>query len=473
MKRRILVVDDEKSKRIALEIELKEDGFDVVTCGNAYKGLSMVRKNIFDVVITDLKMPGMDGLSFLKEIKSLSKDTEVFLITAFGTVENAVEAMKQGVADYITKPFSYEELHIKLKKCLDLRSAREEIRELKQQLSQPYQYHELIGKSAAMREIYKRIELIADTPHSVLIQGETGTGKELAANAVHFASSRRDKPFIKTSCAALNKEILESELFGHEAGAFTGAVRQKRGRFELADGGTFFLDDVDDIPLDLQVKLLRILQEREFERTGGTKTIKVDVRLITATKKDLRKMVEAGQFREDLFYRLNVVLILLPPLRERKEDILFLAEHFMKKHGRGEPASCDGLPPEVLRIFQEYAWPGNVRELENVIEQCLALTTTAKIDVDSLPPHLTHARTIDQISHMDLESCEQVNLPKILRHAERALIQWAMKKADGNQVKAAELLQIARSTLRSKLDQSTRGESDENAACHGEISPVL
>ena len=331
MKNKILIVDDEKLMRMSLEDKLTKEGFTVTSYSNAVEALKSLQSTNYDAVISDMRLPKMDGIEFLKETKKTSPDTVVIIMTAYGSIENAVTAMKEGAHDYVTKPFSLEELIIKLKKAIKHKDIIAENIMLKQRVLSQYGYDNMIGRGEGMKRVFEIISTVSNRDTTILIQGESGTGKELTAGAIHYNSNRRDGPFIKLSCAALNKEILESELFGHEKGSFTGAIKTRRGRFELADGGTIFLDDVDDIPLEMQVKLLRVLQEREFERVGGEETIPVNVRVICATKKDLKKLVQEGGFREDLYYRLHVVTIHLPPLRERKEDIPLLVTYFIKK----------------------------------------------------------------------------------------------------------------------------------------------
>ncbi len=451
MKGRILVVDDEKLKRVTLKTQLEDEGYVVETGENAFVGLEHLRSNSFDVVITDLRMPSMDGLTFLREIKKLSPGTEVIMMTAYGSIENAVEAMKEGAYDYITKPFPYEELSIKLERLMEHREGREEIEALRRKIESQYGYQNLIGRSLPMRMVFEKAEMVADSDVTVLIQGETGTGKEMLANAIHYNSSRRHGPFVKLSCAILNRDILESELFGHEKGAFTGALRRKRGRFELADGGTIFLDDVDDIPFDLQVKLLRVIQEKTFERVGGEQPLKVDVRLICATKKDLLKMVGDGAFREDLYYRLNVVKIELPPLRARGDDVLLLASHFLERLSKEQDRPAKRLSPDVQRILLRYQWPGNVRELQNVIEHGVALSRADTVCVEDLPEYLQRTGTGPEVASLSLNGEQKVNFAEVIRDTEAQLIFWALERAGGNQAKAAELLSIPRTTLRDKL----------------------
>ncbi len=462
MKGKILVIDDEKLKRLTLKSQLEDDGYDVNIGENAFVGLKHLNKSTFDVVITDLRMPSMDGLTFLKEIKKLSSETEVIMMTAYGTVENAVEAMKEGAYDYITKPFAYDELSIKLNRLMQHQKGKVEIKALQKKIQSQYRYQNLIGRSKAMQTIFDKADIVADSDTTILIQGETGTGKEVMANALHYNSHRKARPFIKLSCAILNRELLESELFGHERGAFTGALRRKSGRFELADKGTIFLDEVDDIPLDLQVKLLRVIQERIFERVGGEESFNVDVRVICATKKDLKQMVSEGKFREDLYYRLNVVKIELPPLRERHEDIPLLVKHFLEKFSKVKNKSAKHFSPESQKVLLTHNWPGNVRELENVVEHAVTLCKSDHIDVDDMPDYLQEVSTPEGLFALDARGEKPINLSQAISDLENRLICWALKEAQGNQVKAAELLNIPRTTLRDKLAR-TKGESENHS----------
>ncbi|MFQ5543379.1 MAG: sigma-54-dependent transcriptional regulator [Nitrospiria bacterium] len=451
MKGKILVIDDEKLKRVTLKTQLEDEGYSVEIGENAFVGLDYLRKSSFDVVVTDLRMPSMDGLTFLREIKRLSPEIEVIMMTAYGTIENAVEAMKEGAYDYITKPFPYDALSIKLNRLMEYRKGKVQIATLQKKIQSQYCYQNLIGHSRAMRTIYEKADAVADSDTSILIQGETGTGKELLANALHYNSHRKYGPFITLSCAILNREILESELFGHEKGAFTGALRRKRGRFELADKGTIFLDDVDDIPVELQVKLLRVIEERAFERVGGEQPLKVNVRVICATKKDLQQMVSEGKFREDLYYRLNVVKIELPPLRARREDISLLARHFLKKLCKERNKSLHYFTHEVQKVLLRHDWPGNVRELENIVEHAVTLSKSDRITVDDLPDYIRDVHAQDGMVSLDPGGNKQINLSEAVSEVEAKLILWALKEAEGNQVKAAKLLNIPRTTLRDKL----------------------
>ena len=450
MKNKILIVDDEKLMRVSLEDKLIKEGYSVNSLSNAVEGIKLLQSTNFDAVITDLRLPKMDGIDFLREIKKASPDTVVIIMTAYGSIENAVTAMKEGAYDYVTKPFSLEELTIKLQKALKHKDTIAENIMLKQRVLSQYGYDNMIGRGEGMKRVFEIISTVSNRDTTILIQGESGTGKELTAGAIHYNSNRRDGPFIKVSCAALNKEILESELFGHEKGSFTGAIKTRRGRFELADGGTIFLDDVDDIPLEMQVKLLRVLQEREFERVGGEETIHVNVRVICATKKDLKKLVQEGSFRQDLYYRLHVVTVQLPPLRERKEDIPSLVTYFIKKYATHQRVSVNSISQETLNLLLSYNWPGNIRELENVIEHAVAFCTSDTIIPKNLPGNLLERETPSGIFPIELSAIDSIDLQETLSEAERKLLLWAYQKTNGNQVRMSEILRIPRTTLQNK-----------------------
>jgi DNA-binding NtrC family response regulator len=449
MRGKVLIVDDEKLMRVSLEKQLKKEGFFVKSMKTAGEALNHIKNEDYDVIVSDLRLPGLDGIEFLREIKGVSQKTIVIIMTAYGTVENAVTAMREGAFDYVCKPFSTDELIIKLERALNYIKATSEVTRLRSEIQELYGRDNIIGKSEAMMKILDTVKTISERETTVLIQGESGTGKELIASAIHYNSSRKDNPFVKLSCAALNKEILESELFGHEKGAFTGAIKTKRGRFELADGGSIFLDDVDDIPIEMQVKLLRVLQEREFERVGGEETISVDVRLICATKKDLASLVKQGKFREDLYYRLNVVAIIIPPLMERKEDIPLLINYFIKKYSKYLNISEPDISQEALGILMKYNWQGNIRELENVVEHALVFSSANEIIVQSLPEHLRSFEGIPDETPLSLK--DKIDYQDAVTEFERNLIKWAYKKANGNQVNMAEILGIPRTTLRNKM----------------------
>ena len=451
MSSKVLIVDDEKLMRISLESQLKKEGYSVKSVDNALDGLKMVKSEEYDVVVTDLRLSGMSGIDFLKEIKKHNQEIIVVIMTAYGTLESAVSAIKEGAYDYIAKPFSTDELIIKLQRALYYKNTTAEVNRLRREIQSEFEFGNIIGKSEAMKKVLETVQIVSDRDATVLIRGESGTGKEKIAGAIHYHSMRRNGPFIRVSCAALNREILESELFGHEKGAFTGAVKTRRGRFELANNGSIFLDDVDDIPLDMQVKLLRVLQERTFERVGGEETLSVDVRIICATKKDLLEHVKEGYFREDLFYRLNVVPINIPPLRERKEDIPLLIKCFLKKFVSQYEDALPDVSQEVLDVLLAYNWPGNVRELENVIEHAVAFSKSKGISIETLPEYLRRVDIRTDLLSMDLSNKQEINLQDALTEVEKKLIQWAHQKTNGNQVKMAEILGIPRTTLRNRL----------------------
>lgn len=442
---RILVVDDEKLFRVSLCDGLDEAGFETHGLSSAEEVMEELKKNVYDVVLTDLRLPRMNGIALLKKIKKSSPDVIVIVMTAYATVQTAVEAIKQGAYDYITKPFSSEELFLILKRFAKYQSILKENINLKKQLESQYEYKNLIGKSKVMRDIFHLIKIVSSSDSSILISGGTGTGKEMIADAIHFNGARKKGPYIKVSCATISKDILESELFGHVKGAFTGAIKEKKGRFELADKGTLFLDDVDDIPIELQVKLLRVLEEHSFEKVGDTKKIKVDIRVIAATKVDLQKMVDEGKFRADLFYRLNVVPIYVPPLRERREDIHILIEHFIKIYSQDKPLQ---FAPSVIKRLIDYSWPGNVRELRNIIER-LALISEGEVIKENLLPDELLGSPQPLVNPLS----ENEPLNEILEKTEIIILRNAISKTSGNQTKTAKLLKIPISTLRSKLQK--------------------
>lgn len=464
---RVLLVEDDRVARVPLRDDIAEAGYDVDEAGSAEEALELLGKKGYDVVVTDLRMPGMDGIELLERIKAESPDTEVIVITAYGTVRTAVRAMKLGAYEYLTKPFDNEELLLLLERIRRMREVMEENVRLRRRLEERYRLEDMVGKGHKMQEVFRLIRTVASSDSTVLLQGETGTGKELAAHAIHELSPRRDGPFVKVSCAALSRELLESELFGHVKGAFTSAVKDKPGKFELADGGTIFLDEVDDIPLELQVKLLRVLQEREFERVGGTRTIRVDVRVIAATKVDLLERVRRGLFREDLYYRLNVVPIRLPPLRERKEDVPLLMEHFLRKLGAEGRIE---MTPEAMKLLMDYDWPGNVRELENLVERLVVVGAGPRVGPEDLPPEirspapkekgpsleevLRRQEELERMIRM-LGSSEprlgDASFEEIVEAKERELITEALRRTGGNKTKAAELLGMKLSTFRDKM----------------------
>jgi len=446
----ILVVDDEKNYLLVMDALLAEAGYEVLTAESAAAALDVIRKTDLDLVITDMKMPRMSGIELLTESKRLYPELPVILMTAFGTVEKAVEAMKKGAFDYITKPFKNEEILLTVAKALELRRLLLENRELRGELRERYHFENIVGHSKAMQDIFALVEKVAATRATVLISGESGTGKELIARAIHYRSPRSAGPFISVNCGALTETLLESELFGHEKGAFTHAVAMRKGRFELAEGGTLFLDEVAEMSPGLQVKLLRVLQEMEFERVGGGRTIRVDVRLVAASNKELADEVGAGRFREDLFYRLNVVHLRMPPLRERAGDIPLLAAHFIQKYGQEEVRGVIRLDPEALGILTRYPWPGNVRELENVMERAVILCADNLITPADLPPNVAAAAP-DAGIDIDRLVPLTIPLPEALEQIEEMMIRRALANADNVQVRAAEMLGITKSLLQYKL----------------------
>ncbi len=447
---RILLVEDEKLKRISLTDALERKKFSVVPCENPLEALAILEEdNAVDVIVTDLKMPKMNGIDFIKKVRHFDKDVPIIVVTAYATVETAVDAMKLGAYDYITKPFTTEELILVLDRLRDYQEIVKENIYLRSKVRKQYRFENIIGRSKSMQEVYRIIQTVADSDATVLIQGESGTGKELIANAIHFNSHRSHKPLICVSCAALTESLFESEMFGHEKGAFTGAVREKKGRFELADGGTIFLDDVDDIPLASQVKLLRVLQEKTFERVGGMKSISVDVRVVAATKVNLLEKVSKNEFREDLYYRLNVVPIQLPPLRERKEDIPLLVEHFIRKYQK--TSRVTKFSNEAMKALLAYDWPGNVRELENIVERVCTLTAREMVEVDDLPDFLLTPSPGGIPVGEWRGDRSRLDFAKLVQSYEKELLLWALKKAGGNRSKASKILQLKRTTLQDKL----------------------
>jgi DNA-binding NtrC family response regulator len=448
----ILIVEDEAKMRRLLELNLGEDGFTTLSAGDAECGLKLLRENTVDLVVTDLKLPGMNGLEFLQTIKRQNVAMPVVVMTAFGSVETAVEAMKAGASDYVLKPFSLGEMRMVIRKELDVHNLREENRSLREALGKRYAHPNIVARSPKMQEVLAMVERVAPTNSTVLLGGESGVGKDLIARAIHEKSRRASGPFIKINSTAIPENLLESELFGYEKGAFTGANNSKPGKFELADKGTLFLDEIGDVPPATQVKLLRVLQEREFERLGGTRTVKVDVRLIAATNRDLREALEQGTFREDLYYRLNVVPIDIAPLRQRKEDIPELVNLFISRFAADSGKPVKSITPEAMQILVNYHWPGNVRELQNIIERACALAKGTVLEAADI--------------HLDVRPAKAANgasgfLPEgmTLEHWEDEMIREALRRANGNKSQAARLLGLSRNALRYRL--SKIGIADE------------
>ncbi len=441
----ILIIDDDHAFRTLTQNLLEDEGYRVITAENATAGLLRVQENHFDLLLSDLMMEGMNGIQFLQEVKKLYPKLMVIMITGYASINSAVEAMKLGAEDYLTKPCSNEELIIKIKKVLERKQAYDELEQLKSSLIERHQFYHIIGKSKPMQKLYSLIEQIASTDTTVLIQGETGTGKELVAKAIHFNSQRKDKPFIAVNCAALPETLLESELFGHEKGAFSGAIQQKLGRFELAHGGTLFLDEIGDIPLSTQVKLLRVLQEHAFERVGGIKTIETDIRLITATNKDLKQGIAQKDFREDLYFRLNVMPITLPPLRERPEDIPILALHFLKRFTERFNKPVVSISEAAMKIMLNYRWQGNVRELENVMERAVILCNGKTIDVE----HLSFYEQVKELEFL-YDSIQKKLTEQELTEIYARMI---LKEHNGNKKEACRTLGLNFKTLQRRLGE--------------------
>lgn len=446
-KARILMAEDEKAQRDLLEGFLKKEGFLVKAVSNGKQALEQIHTDLFDLVLLDYKMPELDGLQTLREIRKQCPDLPVVMMTAYGTVETAVASMKEGALDYLTKPIDLDELLLMIQKVLERSTLLKENKELKARLQERFTFQNIIYSSPRMVEVMGLVARVAPSQATVLIRGESGTGKELIANAIHFASTRSDKPFIKVSCAAIPETLLESELFGHEKGAFTGAIQKRIGRFEEANGGTIFLDEIGELTASTQVKLLRILQEKEFQRLGSNLSLKTDVRIIAATHRNLEEAMKQGLFREDLYYRLNVISILLPPLRERKEDIPILIDHFLKKYSEVNQKKIDDLSKEARALLMRYSYPGNIRELENLIERAVVLCRGNMITTQDLPFHLR-----EETSEKQWESPGKgKTLPESLEEIERDLIIRALHQHQGIQTRAAESLGISERVLRYKM----------------------
>jgi two-component system nitrogen regulation response regulator GlnG len=467
--RKILVVDDEETIRWALSKALERDGYRVIMASDGDEGLRRATEPGTDLVLMDIKMPGSDGLEILTKIKEIRPKLPVIIMTAFGTLQAAVEAMKRGAYDYVTKPFDFGELSIIVRRAFEVRDLTEQLARMEAGAGQAFDFGGVVGLCPAMQQIFKLVGKVAASDLTILIKGESGTGKELLAKAIHYNSRRLARPFVAVNCAAIPRDLLESELFGHEKGAFTGASALRRGKFELADGGTLFLDEIGDMDLGLQAKILRVLQERQYERVGGERPLSADVRVIAATNQDLEAAVVHKGFREDLFYRLNVVTITLPPLRERPEDIPLLTDHFLRVFAEEQGGDAKTVSPEALELILAYNWPGNVRELENAVKRACVLASTSLILPEHLPAALTRAgepgvapgstfeRTLHKGIGAELQRLKQEKDGQIYSHflaaLERPLLLQLLERTGGNQLRASELLGINRNTLRKKLQE--------------------
>jgi DNA-binding NtrC family response regulator len=449
---RILVVDDEDNARRAIVTILGEEGYEVAEASNGVDALARIAEFSPAVVLSDVRMPQMDGLTLLKKAREQGSDSTFVMMTAFASVETAVEAMRAGADNYLVKPLDADAVLVILSKALEKRSLRREAESLRDQVRQRARFHNIVGDSPQLQGVYDVVRRAAGTRATVLILGESGTGKELIAQALHQESPRRDKPFIRVHCAALSENLLESELFGHEKGSFTGAAARKEGRFELADGGTLFLDEIGEISPAVQVKLLRVLQQREFERVGGTQTLKVDVRIVAATHRDLAAEVKAGRFREDLFYRLNVVSVTLPPLRERKSDVPPLVSHFLEKYGDNYGKPVKGLAPGTLQALLAHDWPGNIRELENAIERAVVLAQGNELTTDDLPPVLRGPRPLGSSSNNLIPGSSMATI-------EREAILRTLEMVQGSTSRAAEILGISVRKIQYRLKEYSSGKT--------------
>jgi two-component system response regulator PilR (NtrC family) len=453
LKDKILVADDEQSMREFLDIMLKKEGYKVSLASNGEEVVKLIDNDLFDLVLLDIRMPKLDGISTLKKIKAIAPETIVIMITAYASADTAIKAMKEGAYDYITKPFKVEEIKLIIKNALEKITLQKENILLKQVVRDRYHFGNIIGQSPKMVVLYDLLEKVSPTKTNILITGESGTGKELVAKAIHYNSPRKEKPFVTLNCGAIPESLIESELFGHMKGAFTDAIATKKGLFEVADEGTIFLDEISELPLLMQVKLLRVLQDKEFKRVGGTEDIRVDVRIISATNKDLEGAVKEKLFREDLFYRLNVIQIKLPPLRERKEDIPILANHFLKKYSEELNKNISKISPETLQILLHYEYPGNVRELQNIIERAVALEGSQELTAINLNSYLSEQPLLKK-GAMDIEiPNEGIDLEKMVEDLERTLLLKALDKTKGIKKKAAELLHINFRSMRYRLEK--------------------
>jgi two-component system, NtrC family, response regulator PilR len=458
MKSRILVVDDEESIREFLEIMLKKEGYEVTTAEDGAKAKEILAKKSFDLVISDLQMPQVTGLELLKYVKDSFPDVVFMMITAFGTTENAVEAMKMGAYDYITKPFKIDEVRLNIANALRSKNLEVEVRALKKELVKEYSFQNMVGNSAAMHAVFDLIKRVSQAPTNILITGESGTGKEVIAKAIHYNGPLKDKPFVTVNCGAIPENLMESEMFGHKKGSFTGAIVDKSGLFEVANSGTLFLDEVGELPLSIQVKLLRAIQERIIRRVGATEDMKVEVRIIAATNRNLEDMVAKGSFRQDLFYRLNVINIKSPALRDRAEDIPLLANHFLKKYNEKLGKNINAISAEAMDLLKKYNYPGNVRELENLIERTVALEAGSTMLPESLPPMVNTPGGRKMASSNEIDVGEEgLDLDKVIGQIEKEILIKAIHAAGGVKKKASKLLKISFRSMRYRIEKYNLG----------------
>lgn len=463
MKSRILVVDDEESIREFLEIMLKKEGYEITLAEDGQKAIDLLAKKSFDMIISDLQMPNVTGIELLKHVRDSYPDIVFMMITAFGTTETAVEAMKMGAYDYLTKPFKIDEVRMNIANALRSKNLEVENKVLKKELTKEYAFQNVVGNSEAMHSIFDMIKRVSMTPTNVLITGESGTGKEVVAKAIHYNGPLKDRPFVTVNCGAIPENLMESEMFGHKKGSFTGAVADKAGLFEVADTGTLFLDEVGELPMTIQVKLLRAIQERVIRRVGATDDAKVDVRIIAATNRNLEDMVAKGTFRQDLYYRLNVINIKTPALRERKDDIPLLANHFLKKYNDRLSKNIGGISMDAMEILKKYDYPGNVRELENLIERTVALESGATILPESLPPIVNTTSGRKMASSHEIEIGDDgVDLDKVMGQIEKELLIKAIHAAGGTKKRAAKLLHISFRSMRYRIEKYGLGSADDD-----------
>ncbi len=463
MKPRILVVDDEESIREFLDIMLRKEGYEVTCVEDGQKAIDTLKKKSFDLLISDLQMPNVTGIELLKHCRETYPDLLFMMITAFGTAESAVEAMKMGAYDYITKPFKIDEVRINIANALRSRNLEVENRVLRKELQKEYSFQNLVGNSEAMHKIFELIRKVSDSPTNVLVTGESGTGKEMVAKAIHYNSPLKDRPFVSVNCGAIPENLVESELFGHKKGSFTGAIADKDGLFEVADGGTLFLDEIGELPLSSQVRILRAIQEKTVRRVGGTEDIKVEVRIIAATNRDLEHMVQQGTFRQDLYYRLNVINIRTPSLRERRDDIPLLASHFLQKYSERFNKAIQTISKEAMDLLRKYDFPGNVRELENIIERTVALESGATVLPESLPQFVNTPSGRKMVSSDGIDITDDgIDLQKVLDQLEKELLVKAIHQANGVKKRAAKLLGITFRSMRYRVEKFSLGKVDDD-----------